>query len=87
MSDLFLKCIFFSLLQMLECKEKVQDLHRQWKTASEVKTPRDITAEFLVKSKLRDLNAACKVSHRSTLSFLYTCVHVHTDNILLLWPC
>lgn len=27
----------------------------------EVKPPRDITAEFLVKSKLRDLNAACKV--------------------------
>ncbi|CAE1295017.1 Lysine-specific histone demethylase 1 homolog 1,Lysine-specific histone demethylase 1 homolog 2,Possible lysine-specific histone demethylase 1,Protein FLOWERING LOCUS D,Lysine-specific histone demethylase 1 homolog 3,Lysine-specific histone demethylase 1A [Acanthosepion pharaonis] len=45
---------------MLECKEKVQELHRQWKTASEVKSPRDITAEFLVKSKLRDLNAACK---------------------------
>ena len=46
---------------MLTLKEKVEDLHRQWKEASEVKPPRDITAEFLVKSKLRDLDAACKV--------------------------
>lgn len=46
--------------QMLALKEKVEDLHRQWKEASEVKPPRDITAEFLVKSKLRDLDAACK---------------------------
>ncbi|XP_014771252.1 lysine-specific histone demethylase 1A isoform X1 [Octopus bimaculoides] len=45
---------------MVECKERVEDLHRQWKTASESKTPRDITADFLVKSKLRDLNAVCK---------------------------
>lgn len=46
--------------QMLSLKETVEALHRQWKEASEVKPPRDITAEFLVKSKLRDLDAACK---------------------------
>lgn len=46
---------------MLSLKDKVEELHKQWKEASEVKPPRDITAEFLVKSKLRDLNAACKV--------------------------
>ena len=47
--------------QMLNQKDTVQELHKQWKEASEVKPPRDITAEFLVKSKLRDLNAAIKV--------------------------
>ncbi|CAL1527211.1 unnamed protein product [Lymnaea stagnalis] len=46
--------------QMLTQKERVQELHKQWKEASDVKPPRDITAEFLVKSKLRDLNAAIK---------------------------
>lgn len=48
---------------MLSLKEKVEELHRQWKEASEVKPPRDITAEFLVKSKLRDLDATCKVGY------------------------
>ena len=52
---------------MLSLKDKVEELHKQWKEASEVKPPRDITAEFLVKSKLRDLNSACKVR----IIFLY----------------
>ena len=56
-----------SVLQMLSLKDKVEELHKQWKEASEVKPPRDITAEFLVKSKLRDLNSACKVR----IIFLY----------------
>ncbi|XP_025088904.1 lysine-specific histone demethylase 1A-like isoform X3 [Pomacea canaliculata] len=46
--------------QMLNLKEKAEELHRQCKEAAEVKPPRDITAEFLVKSKLRDLRAVCK---------------------------
>ncbi|XP_071113292.1 lysine-specific histone demethylase 1A-like isoform X1 [Haliotis cracherodii] len=46
--------------QMLTLRDKIEELHKQWKEASEVKPPRDITAEFLIKSKLRDLNAACK---------------------------
>lgn len=48
-------------MQMLNLKEKAEELHRQCKEAAEVKPPRDITAEFLVKSKLRDLRAVCKV--------------------------
>lgn len=47
---------------MVSTKEKVKELHQQYKEASEVKPPRDITAEFLVKSKHRDLTALCKVS-------------------------
>lgn len=46
---------------MINLKDKVCELNKQWREASEVKPPRDITAEFLVKSKLRDLTAACKV--------------------------
>ncbi|XP_005100139.1 lysine-specific histone demethylase 1A [Aplysia californica] len=52
--------------QMLTLKDKVQELHKQWREASDVKPPRDITAEFLVKSKLRDLNAAVKEYEQST---------------------
>lgn len=46
---------------MVNLKEKIKELHQQYKEASEVKPPRDITAEFLVKSKHRDLTALCKV--------------------------
>ncbi|CAH1799050.1 unnamed protein product [Owenia fusiformis] len=49
-----------NITQMIQVKDKIADLNKQWKEASEVKPPRDITAEFLVKSKLRDLTAACK---------------------------
>lgn len=52
---------FFSLVQLVSTKERVKELHQQYKEASEVKPPRDITAEFLVKSKHRDLTALCKV--------------------------
>lgn len=45
----------------MSTKERVKELHQQYKEASEVKPPRDITAEFLVKSKHRDLTALCKV--------------------------
>ncbi|CAL8296794.1 unnamed protein product [Arctogadus glacialis] len=45
---------------MVNTKERVKELHQQYKEASEVKPPRDITAEFLVKSKHRDLTALCK---------------------------
>uniref|UniRef100_A0AAR2LFV3 Lysine-specific histone demethylase 1A n=1 Tax=Pygocentrus nattereri TaxID=42514 RepID=A0AAR2LFV3_PYGNA len=48
------------LSKMVAAKEKVKELHQQYKEASEVKPPRDITAEFLVKSKHRDLTALCK---------------------------
>lgn len=48
---------------MVNLKEKIKELHQQYKEASEVKPPRDITAEFLVKSKHRDLTALCKVQY------------------------
>ncbi|CDQ96063.1 unnamed protein product, partial [Oncorhynchus mykiss] len=48
------------LNKMVGTKERVKELHQQHKEASEVKPPRDITAEFLVKSKHRDLTALCK---------------------------
>uniref|UniRef100_A0A4W6ERJ0 Lysine-specific histone demethylase n=1 Tax=Lates calcarifer TaxID=8187 RepID=A0A4W6ERJ0_LATCA len=48
------------LNKMVTTKERIKELHQQYKEASEVKPPRDITAEFLVKSKHRDLTALCK---------------------------
>uniref|UniRef100_A0A4X2M3C9 Lysine-specific histone demethylase n=1 Tax=Vombatus ursinus TaxID=29139 RepID=A0A4X2M3C9_VOMUR len=48
------------LNKMVNLKEKIKELHQQYREASEVKPPRDITAEFLVKSKHRDLTALCK---------------------------
>uniref|UniRef100_A0A8D2J257 Lysine-specific histone demethylase n=1 Tax=Varanus komodoensis TaxID=61221 RepID=A0A8D2J257_VARKO len=48
------------LNKMVNLKEKIKELHQQYKEASEVKPPRDITSEFLVKSKHRDLTALCK---------------------------
>ncbi|MEQ2244098.1 Lysine-specific histone demethylase 1A [Ilyodon furcidens] len=51
------------LNKMVSTKERVKELHQQYKEASEVKPPRDITAEFLVKSKHRDLTALCKINH------------------------
>ena len=53
-----------SVSQMSATKERVKELHQQYKEASEVKPPRDITAEFLVKSKHRDLTALCKVRQK-----------------------
>ncbi len=50
---------------MLALKEKIEETHKQWKEASEVKPPRDITAEFLIRSKHRDLHTLCKVGHTS----------------------
>lgn len=47
--------------QCLALKERIEELHKQWREASEV-SQRDITAEFLIKSKLRDLKVACKVN-------------------------
>ena len=46
---------------MVTLREKIEELHKSWKEVSEVKGPRDITADFAVRSKQRDLNAACRV--------------------------
>ena len=47
---------------MVALKEKITELNKQHKEQSDTKIPRDITHEFLVRSKLRDLNNACRVS-------------------------
>lgn len=63
---------------MVNLKEKIKELHQQYKEASEVKPPRDITAEFLVKSKHRDLTALCKVW------YTYICAQLVLFRILLI---
>ena len=46
---------------MMAVRERVEDLHKLWKEASEVKGVRDVTADFAVRSKQRDVIAACRV--------------------------
>lgn len=46
---------------MLTVKEHIEDLTKQYKELSDSKGPRDITQEFVLRSKLRDINIACKV--------------------------
>jgi lysine-specific histone demethylase 1 len=46
---------------MVYLKDKIEELHKSWKEVSEVKSSRDVTADFAVRSKQRDLNAACRV--------------------------
>lgn len=48
---------------MLDVKDRVAELHKQHKELSESKQSRDITQEFCLRSKMRDLNAACKVGY------------------------
>ncbi|KAK2558028.1 Lysine-specific histone demethylase 1A [Acropora cervicornis] len=49
-----------NLSQMVQIKEKVKQTHKEYQDALKVKEPRDITSEFSIKSKLRDLNAHCR---------------------------
>lgn len=65
---------------MVSTKEKVKELHQQYKEASEVKPPRDITAEFLVKSKHRDLTALCKVEDQTSHFDQTHMTSTHTDH-------
>jgi len=46
---------------MIGAKEKIEDLGKQYKGQSEAKGNRDITQEFVLRSKLRDLNNECRV--------------------------
>jgi lysine-specific histone demethylase 1 len=48
--------------QMLALREKIEELNKQYKDQCEGKGPRDITQEFVLRSKLRDLNNCCRVS-------------------------
>lgn len=49
-----------NLAQMVSVQEKVKQTHGEYQEALKIKEPRDVTSEFLVKSKLRDLNALCR---------------------------
>lgn len=49
-----------TLAQIVKTKEKVTQTHKEYQDALKIKEPRDITSEFLVKSKFRDLNALCR---------------------------
>ncbi len=62
---------------MLSVKEKVEELNKQWKNASEMKQPRDITTEFLVRSRLRDLNASCKVIQCNAFEVIFSLKKKH----------
>ncbi|XP_073995283.1 lysine-specific histone demethylase 1A-like isoform X4 [Rhodnius prolixus] len=46
--------------QMIELKENIAELSRQYKSMQENKAPRNIASEFSVRYKLRDLHNACK---------------------------
>lgn len=46
---------------MIELKENIAELSRQYKSMQENKAPRNIASEFSVRYKLRDLHNACKV--------------------------
>ena len=46
---------------MIQIQERLKELHKQHKEALEVKQPREIVAEFLVRSKVRDINEATRV--------------------------
>lgn len=46
---------------MIALKERLTELNKQYKEMSDVKNPpRDITQEFVLRSKLRDLHKLCK---------------------------
>lgn len=47
---------------MLALREKIDEQNKQYKEQCESKGPRDITQEFVLRSKLRDLNNSCRVS-------------------------
>ncbi|KAJ9591190.1 hypothetical protein L9F63_002261 [Diploptera punctata] len=46
--------------QYADLKERIEELNKQYKELSENKGVRDITQEFFVRSKLRDLTNACR---------------------------
>lgn len=47
---------------MIAIKERLVELDKQYKETVDSKQARDITQEFVLRSKLRDLHNVCKVS-------------------------
>lgn len=49
---------------MIAIKDRLAELNKHYKEMTESKLPtRDITQEFVLRSKLRDLHNACKVKY------------------------
>jgi lysine-specific histone demethylase 1 len=46
--------------EMLLLRDSIEQLHKQHKELSEIKRDKDIAKEFVYRSNLRDLNAACR---------------------------
>lgn len=59
---------------MIAIKERLDELSKQYKemTDSKLQT-RDITQEFVLRSKLRDLHNACKVLFVTLFIFIFHC--------------
>lgn len=57
---------------MIAIKERLTELNKQHREMSESKLQsRDITQEFVLRSKLRDLHNACKVSEADYRNFYH----------------
>lgn len=50
--------------------DRLVELNKQYKEMAECKQSRDITQEFVLRSKLRDLHNACKVCGPTKNAFL-----------------
>lgn len=57
-----LQCFSF-IFQMVSLQERVSKLTKQWNELNETRGQRDITQEFALRSKLRDIHHANKVPH------------------------
>jgi hypothetical protein len=73
-----------NLLQMINTKDKIEELSKQYKAQSEAKGNRDITQEFVLRSKLRDLNNECRVclTKITTLAISYNIFCRNMTNLL-----
>jgi len=59
------------MTQMISIMDRLMELNKQYKEMTESKLQtRDITQEFVLRSKLRDLHNACKVCSLMKDTFL-----------------
>ncbi|XP_035207347.1 lysine-specific histone demethylase 1A-like [Stegodyphus dumicola] len=49
-----------NLNKMLHLKDQIEEMRKQYQELSESKQQKDITLEFVLRSKMRDIGAACK---------------------------
>ena len=67
----------FHISQLIALQDKVAKLTQQWNKMNETRGQRDITQEFSLRSKLRDIHHAHKVCFILKL-FVYGKVILHT---------